>query len=690
MGNIWRKTILVVDDAVENLEILDGILRPHYRVQAARDGESALRIATSGTPPDLILLDILMPGIDGYEVCRRLKADERTREIPVLFISALDSVFDKVQGFDAGGVDFITRPFQAEEILARVHVHLQVRSLQQQLAARNEQLRQALTREQARLAERMEAGLRAGNFAWWEMELPSGRILFDAQKAAMLGYAPEQFKTYEDFTQLLHPDDYENTIQAMRDYLEGRAEKYEVEYRLQTRSGAYKWFRDVGAETEKPESPGGWRRIVGIVEDITRRKQAEEALQRHIERLRIIHAIDGTTLAGETPEHIATTALRFVQPLIPYRCGVVVTFDLTESQATLLAIQPEDTVRIRPGLRFAQPETRALQALQMGQVYREADLAATALPQDWQTALHAMNVHAGFAVPLLVAGQLIGALALGGESPQTFTPEAIDIAREVADQVAVGIQQARMREQIQRYTATLEQQVAERTAALARRNLQLHVAAEVARDATTARRLDDLLSRAANLIYERFGFYHVGIFLLDERGAHAVLRAATGEPGRQLLAAGFRLKIGANSLVSQVLTSGKARIVPDVGADAAYCSSPLLPETRAEMTLPMHAGGRIIGALDIQSTQVNAFDAEDSESVQILADQLAVAIENIRLFEQIQNALEARLHTSADVDCQPAGDFVCRRRARGLYAAARQRIDNPQPRRRRCAWQAAR
>ncbi|HOT93298.1 MAG TPA: response regulator [Anaerolineae bacterium] len=643
MGSSWRKTILVVDDATENLEILDGILRPHYRVQVARNGEMALRVATSTNRPDLILLDIVMPGMDGYEVCRRLKANEYTREIPVLFISALDSVFDKVQGFDAGAVDFITRPFQAEEILARVHVHLQVRSLQQQLAARNEQLRQALAREQARLAEHIEAGLRAGNFAWWEIEFPSGRILFDTLKAKMLGYAPEQFKTYEDFTQLLHPDDYEKTMQAMRDYLEGRAEKYEVEYRLQTCYGTYKWFRDVGAETEKPETPDKRRRIIGIVEDITRRKQAEEALHRHIERLRIIHAIDGATLAGGTPEHLATTALRFIQTLVPYRCGVVVTFDLENTEATLLAIRAAGEVHVQPGLRFAQQDTPALQTLRMGQIYTEDDLVNASLPPHWQAALRAMKVQAGFAVPLLAEGKLIGALALGSESPHTFAPESIDIAREVADQVAVGIQQARLREQIQRYTATLEQQVAERTAALARRNLQLHVAAEIARDATTAHSRDELLNRAVNLICERFGFYHVGIFLLDAQGKYAVLHAATGEPGRQLLATGFRLEIDKNSIVNQVIINGQARIVPDVGADSDYYSSPVLPETRAEMTLPMRAGGRIIGALDVQSAQLNAFDDEDSETLQILADQLAVALENIRLFEQMQATLEARL-----------------------------------------------
>lgn len=119
--------ILMVDDTPENLEVLAGMLKARgYKVRAAISGELALQAALS-QPPDLILLDINMPGMNGYEVCAKLKADEKLKEIPVIFLSALNETIDKVKAFGAGGVDYITKPFQFEEVEARVETHLELR-----------------------------------------------------------------------------------------------------------------------------------------------------------------------------------------------------------------------------------------------------------------------------------------------------------------------------------------------------------------------------------------------------------------------------------------------------------------------------------------------------------------------------------------------------------------------------------
>ena len=140
-------SIVIVDDTLPSLQILSDMLGEQgYEVRGVPDGPTAL-MAIRAEPPDLILLDIQMPGMNGYEVCQQLKADESTREIPVIFISALDDVFDKVQGFEVGGVDYITKPFQLEEVLARVETHLTLRNLQKQLELQNKQLQQALVRE---------------------------------------------------------------------------------------------------------------------------------------------------------------------------------------------------------------------------------------------------------------------------------------------------------------------------------------------------------------------------------------------------------------------------------------------------------------------------------------------------------------------------------------------------------------
>ncbi|MBN1933702.1 MAG: response regulator [Anaerolineae bacterium] len=137
-------TILVVDDTPANLKLLFQVLSGQgYQVRAVPSGERALESVRAAVP-DLILLDIMMPEMDGYQISERLKQDERTRDIPIIFISALDAVKDKVDAFRAGGVDYVTKPFQFEEVLARVETHLKLRALQKQLAQRVCELEEAL------------------------------------------------------------------------------------------------------------------------------------------------------------------------------------------------------------------------------------------------------------------------------------------------------------------------------------------------------------------------------------------------------------------------------------------------------------------------------------------------------------------------------------------------------------------
>lgn len=147
-----KQRILIIDDNVTNLKVAIDTLESYaYEVVMARNGKDGLQRAKIAQP-DLILLDIKMPDMDGYQVCRRLKADEQTRQIPVIFISALDEVFDKMTAFSIGGVDYITKPFQTEEMLARVRTHLALRRLQQALQTANETLEEKVQTRTAELA----------------------------------------------------------------------------------------------------------------------------------------------------------------------------------------------------------------------------------------------------------------------------------------------------------------------------------------------------------------------------------------------------------------------------------------------------------------------------------------------------------------------------------------------------------
>jgi signal transduction histidine kinase len=155
-----RPTILIVDDTPANLDVIvKGLEHDGVRVVVAQDGEEGLRRATF-VHPDLILLDIMLPGIDGFEVCRRLQQDERTRAIPVIFMTAVLDIENKVAAFKAGAVDYVTKPFQIDEVTARVRTHLNLRNMQTMLAERNERLQREI--EERKVAERQLQDYREG------------------------------------------------------------------------------------------------------------------------------------------------------------------------------------------------------------------------------------------------------------------------------------------------------------------------------------------------------------------------------------------------------------------------------------------------------------------------------------------------------------------------------------------------
>ncbi len=187
---------------------------------------------------------------------------------------------------------------------------------------------------------------------------------------------------------------------------------------------------------------------------------------------------------------------------------------------------------------------------------------------------------------------------------------------------------------------SLEKRVEDRSLDLKTRIAQFEVASQVAREISGQPNLETLLNNAVNLIRDRFEFYYVGIFLADERGEYANLRAGTGEAGRVMMERGHRLKVGEIGIVGYVVSRGEARIAGSVQSDVVHFKNPLLPETHSEMALPLLSGDKVIGALDVQSVEENAFSQEDINILQTIADQLAVAFEKTRLVEQLQRSVE--------------------------------------------------
>ena len=197
-----------------------------------------------------------------------------------------------------------------------------------------------------------------------------------------------------------------------------------------------------------------------------------------------------------------------------------------------------------------------------------------------------------------------------------------------------------MATQLQEIIGELEQRVTDRTKDLESQTLRLRVAAEIARDAAAARDLNELLTRAGDLIISRFNFYHIGIFLLDNTKEYAVLVASPTEAGRKMIEDNHRLRVGETGIVGRVSATGEPRIALNTGADITFFNNPHLPETRSEMALALKVENNIIGVLDVQSDQTQAFNEDDVAIMQVMADQLATAIERTRLLQEVERNLK--------------------------------------------------
>jgi GAF domain-containing protein len=203
-----------------------------------------------------------------------------------------------------------------------------------------------------------------------------------------------------------------------------------------------------------------------------------------------------------------------------------------------------------------------------------------------------------------------------------------------------------MTTELRRTLEGLEQRIAERTSQLGRaseqmkhRANQLQTVTEVAKLVATIQDQEKLLALITQLISDRFGYYHTGIFLLDDPGEHAILRAANSEGGQRMLVRNHKLKVGQEGIVGFVTSQGEARVALDVGADAVFFDNPDLPNTRSELALPLKIGEKVIGALDVQSEKPAAFNEDDVLVLSTLADQVAIAIENTRLFSETRKTL---------------------------------------------------
>ncbi len=235
------------------------------------------------------------------------------------------------------------------------------------------------------------------------------------------------------------------------------------------------------------------------------------------------------------------------------------------------------------------------------------------------------------ALPLIAGDAVIGALTVQSEIEAAFSDDDIAALQTMADQLGVAIANANLHRQNQDLLRQAE-----------RRTRLLQAANKVGKEVTSVLSLDELLPKMVDTIVEAYGFYYAGIFLTDESGGWARLRAGYGEAGQSMLAERHKLQVGGNSMIGTCIHLNEARIALDVGEERVHFKNPRLPHTRSEMALPLPFGEKVLGAVTIQSVEERAFSQDDITSLQTMADHLAVAINNAYTLEAL-NAAHAEI-----------------------------------------------
>jgi PAS domain S-box-containing protein len=363
----------------------------------------------------------------------------------------------------------------------------------------------------------------------------------------------------------------------------------------------------------------------GIFWDITERKQAEEARQKALARTQLLYNISEALATLINRRAAFETVLGEYLLLLNRSQGRILLIDPAGEYNTLEALYIDGKV-VEPELIFPAQEDLITQYLQKNPFPLVIeDVSIHPLTRHNQAVRG--QVEAMLFIPITTRGDVVGIMGADAtEKDHIFTPDDIEIGKAIADQLAIWLDNHQLLTEAQY------------------RSERLQTAAEVSSAASSILDVNDLINTSVNLIRDQFNFYYVGLFMVNEAREWAVLQGGTGEAGRIQIANEHKLKIGGESMIGWCIQNRQARIALDVGQEDVRFRNPVLPDTHSEMALPLKSRDEVIGALTVQSTEHNAFSAEDITLLQTMADQLANAIQNARLFE---SATQARQEAEA-------------------------------------------
>ncbi|MEG3859346.1 PAS domain-containing protein [Microcoleus sp. herbarium12] len=475
----------MVDDHPESLRLLSQVLSKRgYKVRPTRDGQLALNFARS-TPPDLILLDIMMPGMDGYQICQQLKSYPQTKDIPVIFISSLNETFDKVKGFSLGAVDYITKPFETEEVVARVENQLLMSRLSQQVLEQN-----ALLEAEIEERKRVEEQLRESQH-WLSAVIkmnPNVLYVYDAIEQRTLylnrelytdiGYSLGEIQQMPAafLPNLIHVEDlpafseHMTRIETAKD-----GESFEFEYRIQHKNGEYRWFLSRDTVFVRTADGQPWK-ILGTATEISDRKQAEfelktalAALERQIKQRFLLETISLEIRYSLKPDQVYQTAAAQIGRVFNADSCLIHTYtehpipriycmtQYRKSEAGSVCDIVEIPVQKNPHAQLVLSQDRPVVS---------DDVFADSLLDNVSDLCRQIGLKSMIAIRTSYQGKANGMMCLHQyDEPRHWTQDEIRLLKAVAAQMGIAIAQANLIEQDKQQRLKLEQSEASLAAA---------------------------------------------------------------------------------------------------------------------------------------------------------------------------------------------------------------------------------